>query len=913
MRKIITLLVVGFLGLNVLAASGQELPHQSSKKNIISCSSLPDIPDSLGLAGAFAGKQGNTIIFAGGANFPKTPWQGGKKVFYDEVYVLLPDADGYRWYTNREMKLPHHLAYGVTISTEHGMILIGGTDGKKIYKKVFLIHWDATRKRIQIKQLPNLPEPLAFMAGAKLKNNIFIAGGKDAIGRNHITKAFFKFDLSDPKKGWVKLPEWPGPERVLPIAAVQNFDNRQQFFLFSGRYFKPDGSVVLLTDGYRYDPLRKKWTKLAPIAINGKKRCIMGAPSTAFGESHILVFGGDPGAELKKRVHIANEIDQLKSTKNKAAGAAKKIPLNHHINSLTSALDSLTVHASSYSRDVLAYHTITDTWVKVGRLPNPPPVTTDAIKWKDTIVIPSGEIRPGIRTPSVIRGKLTSRKSLFGSLDYAALVLYAVILIGMGFYFSKREKGTDDFFLGGKRIPWWAAGLSIYATQLSAITFIAVPAVAFATNWVIYISYFAIFLMAPVIIHFYLPFFRRLHVTSAYEYLEKRFGLNVRLFGSISYILFSLGRMSIVFFLPALTLTAIFDMNIYLAIILTGGLTIVYTAMGGIEAVVWTDVLQVIILIGGIIFSIIYIIIHVGGLAPLIHTGLANHKFKFFDFHWSFTTIATWSVLLGGFAELLGPYTTDQTVIQRYLTTKNEKSAASGIWTNGIISIPTGFLFFFLGTALYVFYKFHPGLISVGMKTDQIFPLFIGQELPAGLVGFLVAGVFSASMSSLSSGMNSVTTVITVDFIERLSVRVNEVKKLRLARWITILVGLIGTAMACLLAGFSIQSLFYLFQKIIGLVLSALAGVFILGIFTRRANAIGTLIGAIISLIVLSGVRFYTPIQFYIYPLIGIPVCVIVGFIVSLMTPGPDKNLKNLTYKTLVKPSDKPKELVHRD
>ena len=176
-------------------------------------------------------------------------------------------------------------------------------------------------------------------------------------------------------------------------------------------------------------------------------------------------------------------------------------------------------------------------------------------------------------------------------------------LVVMGFYFSRREKGTDDFFLGGKRIPWWAAGLSIFGTQLSAITFMAIPAKAFATDWLYVLLTVGILAVCPVIIICFLPFFRRLNVTSAYEYLELRFNLPVRLYGSASFLFFQLGRMSIVVLLPAIALSAVTGLNVYMCIIVMGVLCTLYTVLGGIEAVIWTDVIQVIVLMGGTFLS----------------------------------------------------------------------------------------------------------------------------------------------------------------------------------------------------------------------------------------------------------------------------------------------------------------------
>ena len=196
----------------------------------------------------------------------------------------------------------------------------------------------------------------------------------------------------------------------------------------------------------------------------------------------------------------------------------------------------------------------------------------------------------------------------FGYINYAVLAAYLTLLVVMGFYFARREKTTDDFFLAGRRIPWWAAGLSIFGTQLSAITYLAMPARAYATDWTLLILNIGIFAIAPVVIYLYLPFFRRLNITTAYEYLEKRFHVSIRMFGSLSFILFQLGRMGIVILLPALALSAVTGFNIFICIALIGILSTIYTVLGGIEAVIWTDVLQALVLIGGAFVALAIII-----------------------------------------------------------------------------------------------------------------------------------------------------------------------------------------------------------------------------------------------------------------------------------------------------------------
>ncbi len=488
--------------------------------------------------------------------------------------------------------------------------------------------------------------------------------------------------------------------------------------------------------------------------------------------------------------------------------------------------------------------------------------------------------------------------------DYFALSLYLAALVVIGIYFSRREKSTDDFFLAGKRIPWWASGISIFGTQLSAITFMAIPAKAFTTDWVYFLNNMCIVLITPVVVHFYLPFYRRLNVTTAYEYLEKRFGLLTRLFGSMTFMLFQLGRMAIVLYLPAIALSTVTGINTIYCILIMGVLCTVYTYLGGIEAVIWTDVLQVIVLIGGALAALIVICIQVnGGLSEIISVAQEHGKFHMFNWTWDWTTTAIWVVVFGNLFSNLVPYTSDQTVVQRYLTTKNEKAAGRSIWTNAVITIPSSVLFFGIGTALYVFYMKRPGLLNPTLQTDAIFPWFIVQQLPVGISGLVIAGLFAASMSSLDSSMNSVATSLVTDFYRRFKQTGSEIHYLKIARLSIVLIGLFATGTAVLLATCEIESMWDLFLKILGLFGGALAGVFALGIFTRKTHEKGVVFGIVLSIAVLVVVQCCTKIHFFLYAAVGIFTCVGMGYVASLIIPGVQKNLKGLTVyqKTKIK------------
>lgn len=491
-------------------------------------------------------------------------------------------------------------------------------------------------------------------------------------------------------------------------------------------------------------------------------------------------------------------------------------------------------------------------------------------------------------------------RSGFGIADYAVLVGYLAVLVAMGAYFSRRERTTSDYFLAGRRVPWWAAGLSIFGTQVSVITFLAIPAKVYATDWTYLLAYATIPAVAPLVVYVYLPFFRRLNVTTAYEYLEKRFNLAARLFGSTAFILLQLARMGIILCLPAIALSTVADVSVWACVLIVGVLCTTYTVMGGIEAVVWTDVLQVIVLMGGALLSLGIVVANVdGGASEVLTIAQTDGKLRIFNWSWDHTVATVWVIFIGNLFVTLGPYTTDQAVVQRYLTTRDEKQAAGAIWTNALMTVPSAAVFFALGTALYVFYKLHPDLLGGSSPADSIFPWFIVTQLPAGIAGLVVAGLLAAAMSSVDSSMNSIATALVTDFYQRLRPTVADHRRLNAARWITALAGVFGTATAWLIASLEIVSLWDLFVEILGMLTGSLAGLFALGIFTRRANGIGGLIGVAVSLIALVLVRQFTDLHFFMYALVAVGTCLIIGYSTSVALRAPCLPLQGLTIYTV--------------
>jgi len=829
--------------------------NEPTGKETISWEELSELPIAEGLGGAFAGVSNGALIVAGGVSFSDaSELESENKVWHDSIYILTDESQS-SWLTG--FKLDQPLAYGASVSTGKSLILIGGRNGQINSDRVTQLTWNLESQTIIQESLPPLPQTLSLTDASLIGAKLYVAGGQTADDFVSLEKVFWSLDLDKLESGWKILEPWQGPARRNAIVISQNIGDNEYLFIMGGESLVQDDRGKFysetLNDCYRYTLRERKWERIAyspyPIAD---------APAIKYGQSHILVFGGSDPKPLVLG----------------APDPASSAPL-------------------------LAYHTITNKWVEEGKIPLNV-ISAEAVNWKDGVVLTGGETGPANSTARIqLMTHNAGANASFGLINYIFLIVYMIALVYMGIYFSKREKGTDDYFLAGRRIPWWAAGLSVLGTVLSALTYIATPSMVYSMDWFMYPTVVGFLLCPILIIYFFLPVFRRLNITTAFEYLELRFNLPVRLYGSAQFILFQLARISIILYLPAIVLSTITGINIYVCILSMGLLSTFYTVLGGIEAVIWTDVIQVFIFYIGIGLALFIVVFHIdGGVRGLIDIGMADNKFRTLYWDWDMTYPTLWVVIVGGACGTFIQYSSDQSQIQRYLTTKDERSAANGLWLNVAITIPSGLLFYTMGTALYGYYKNHPDLISLGMQNDAIFPLFVAQKLPVGIAGFLIAAIFSAAMSSLDSGMNSMATSFVTDYYRRFKPDQSEHTYLNIARGFTLLTGLTATAFALYIVTVDIQSAQLLFSSTVGLLSSGLAGLFILGVFTRRAKGIGVFIGAIASALVLYYVKIYTPVHFILYAFIGIAVCVIVGYFASLIIPEKGKSLEGLTYHT---------------
>jgi SSS family transporter len=484
-------------------------------------------------------------------------------------------------------------------------------------------------------------------------------------------------------------------------------------------------------------------------------------------------------------------------------------------------------------------------------------------------------------------------------LDWIVIVVYLATMVGMGLYFYLREKrnSTSDFFVGGRTIPFWAAGISLYAANTSSISFIAIPAKAFETNWQYLTNNLIAVLGLMFVAVWIVPLLRRLDLMSVFSYLETRFHPGIRMCASALCIVMQIGsRMSVILFLPALAIATITGIDVTWSILLMGGFTIIYTALGGMKAVIWTDFVQVIVKMGGAIFAIGFIIWHLhGGFGEFLTTALAEHKTKLFDFSFDLTRATVWGFLFLVVFDVVLTFPKDQVLMQRVLSTKSDKEAGRSIWAFAAIMIPGGFVFYTIGTALFVFYKTHPERMNPLLPIDATFPLFIAAELPSGVTGLIIAGIFAAAMATLSGIMNSVATLASVDFYEKLVKNPDPRKSVRFAELMTVAAGVVGIGIALLLSRFDIHSLFDVSIELAGLLGGGFAGAYTLGMFTRRANSQGVAIGIASSMLLTLAIWSLKIVHPYFYLAISIMLCIVIGYLASLLFPAPTRSLVGLT------------------
>lgn len=490
----------------------------------------------------------------------------------------------------------------------------------------------------------------------------------------------------------------------------------------------------------------------------------------------------------------------------------------------------------------------------------------------------------------------------FDWLDYAMFVAYLAVALGVGVFASRGQRTIKDYFLAGRSMGSLVVAITVMASLFSGISYLGTPSEVYVYGigyWLIVLS---TFITTPVMTIIFLPFFYHAKFYSVYQYMEARFSVGLRTLASALFISRVVLWLSVVTYAPALALEHVTGMPMWLSILVTGSITTLYTTLGGMKAVIWSDVMQFVVLFGGQILIVMVALWGIpDGMAGAFHIAReAGHL----DFDFSFDPtlrVTVWAILIGGTCHNLVLLGTDQVAIQRYMTATSLKTARRSMWLKLVISLPAFSAFYLTGLVLFAFYH-NAGVdpLAAGQisKADQILPYFVVNELPSGLPGLLIAGVFAATMSTISSGINSLTTVTLVDFYKRLwNPEITETQQLRLARKLTLGYGVLIVALAFAAGRFG--SLIEAPVKLFGLIGGPMLGMFLLGMLTRRANARGAFVGWSVGAVATVSVAASTQTSFLWYPILGSVLTFVVGWAASFFWPAQDDaSLTGLTWNT---------------
>jgi SSS family solute:Na+ symporter len=436
------------------------------------------------------------------------------------------------------------------------------------------------------------------------------------------------------------------------------------------------------------------------------------------------------------------------------------------------------------------------------------------------------------------------------AIDLAVLVVYLGGVVGLGCWFVRKSRSTDEFMAAGRSLPGWVVGLSILGTYVSSISFLANPGKSFGGNWNPFVFSLTLPVAAWIAVRYFVPFYRQGNSISAYSHLEQRFGPWARVYAVICYLLTQLGRMGTILYLVALALAPLTGWDLKTIIIVTGVLVTLYTLMGGIEAVIWTDVAQSIVLTVGMLVCVVILLLGMPeGPGQIFQLASEGNKFSLGDFGTSLSEPTFWVVLVFGLFINVQNFGIDQSYVQRYMTARSDADACRSVWWGALLYVPISALLFFIGTALFAFYSSQPDLLPADVvKDDAVFPHFIATQLPVGMTGLLIAAVLAAGMSSVDSSLNCSATLIFCDIYKRfLRPQAGERESMRVLYATTLIWGGLGTATAVVATRFT--SALDAWWKIAGVSSGGMLGLFLLGIISRKANNVGAVCGTIVAVL----------------------------------------------------------------
>ena len=501
-------------------------------------------------------------------------------------------------------------------------------------------------------------------------------------------------------------------------------------------------------------------------------------------------------------------------------------------------------------------------------------------------------------------------ESSFHGLDWIVLIGYFIGTMGIGFYFFSRTRTAEGFTAGNRSIPGWVCGLSIFATFLSSISYLANAGKSFVSDWNPFVFSLTVPLATWVAVKYFLPYYRNSKHISAYAALEDRFGLWARMYASFFYMLTQLARMAVVMYLVALPMQVIFGWDIYLILAVVGISVTIYSLVGGVTAVIWTDAIQALVLMGGAVIVLIVMLFQMpGGAGHVFEVAATHHKFSLGNFTPDMAEKTFWTLILFGIAENLRNFGIDQSYIQRYIASKSDKEAKQGLWLAGLLYVPMSAIFFFIGTSLFAFFNAdkvvdleasrppaaqveaawespeladlnavrqvvaRQELLQSGRKEtdpgfaaeqesiartkglndlgDRVFPYFISVYLPPGLTGLLIAAVFAAGMSTISTSLNSSATLTLTDYYKRLfNPKASGRQEMAVLSVATVVWGVLGTGLAFLLVQVT-ESALDMWWTLSGIFSGGMIGLFLLGLISRKAKNPAAISAVLIGLLVI--------------------------------------------------------------
>lgn len=496
--------------------------------------------------------------------------------------------------------------------------------------------------------------------------------------------------------------------------------------------------------------------------------------------------------------------------------------------------------------------------------------------------------------------------------DLLVVLVYMVVTIGIAFRFLTKNRSTEDYFFGSRGLPGWAVGLSMVGTSISAVTFLAFPAAAYSLDWRLLVPNMMIPVGIVMAIYVCIPLYRSFRISSVYEYLERRFGPFIRFFAAVNFIIGQYLRLGIVLYLVAIPIGPLLGVNVLWVIIFAGLFVTVYSMFGGINAVVWTDVLQTIILmVGGVVCLVFLLIKTPGSTWDILGYAYEHDKFGLGEARWDISERTLFTMIVLGFVSWLQSYMCNQNVVQRYLSVSSDREARKATLISGVVGLMNWAFFFLLGTLLFVYYVRSGDPSVVDMASDQVFPHFILTVLPAGVSGIIISAAVAAAMSSLDSSMNVISLTLSKDIFQRFLTRhKSDAFHLRLARWTTLLSGLFMIGAAICFHYTPRESLLDTLIALGSLLVGSLLSLFLLGFFVPRVGNTAVVWSVGLSLLA----RFYLLLNYfgwmpeswqvnihaYWISIIVDGILLVCALLISLIFPCNRKDLTGLVYSRAV-------------